>query len=810
VLDDLRLAVRNLAKHPGFSSVAIVTLALGIGASTAMFSVVNGVLLRALPYPKPDRLMQVETVFRGGSNGRVSYPNFEDVREETQSFDGLAAYADWTTSAAVGGRGFRVNWAQVSADFFPVVGVDPVIGRAFSAEELATGQRVAVVSYGYWQSRLAATASLVSHTLRANNEVYAIIGVMPRGYQFPAGTEVWVPREPADEGRTAHNWSVVGRLRDGVSRAQAQQEISMVARRLAQRYGPDTAMADAIISPLLDRIVEQVRPALLLLLGGAGVLLLVACVNAANLLLTRAVVRDRESAVRLALGARPSHLARGFLAESLVMSLAGATLGVLVAIAGVSALLTLEPARLPRIENIGVDWRVLAFTFMVSVIVALAVGLVPAGRAARRDMRDALTSSQRLHGVVSASRWLHGCLVVAQIALTVVLLVAAGLLGRSFMKLLEVDPGFRAHGALVMDVWLPLSRDVADQIRIADFLDGVMAGMRTLPGVERVAGANHLPLQGGGPSGTFVILERPDDIANFDEFSRLAKEPERSGNADFRVASASYFETLQIPLLRGRVFDERDSREAPHVAVISAALAQTRWPADDPLGKLIQFGNMDGDLTPFTIVGIVADVQDYGIGVQPRGTFYTDYRQRPTTAFTFSVVVQGMLDDAAMIAAARRVANEIDADVPVAFRAFDDLVSGSLADRRFLLLIVSVFGIVALALAAMGVYGVIAYLAVQRKPELGLRVALGARGRDVVSLLVRQGALFAMVGIGVGMLTSFALARVLASFLYGVGAFDPLTLGAVAAVLLAIALVASFVPAYRASIVGPLEALRQE
>jgi predicted permease len=563
-------------------------------------------------------------------------------------------------------------------------------------------------------------------------------------------------------------------------------------------------------SPFLERIVGQVRPALLLLLGAAGVLLLVACVNAANLLLTRAIARDRESALKLALGARPARLARGFLAESLVLSLAGAALGVLLAVAGVPALLALEPARLPRTANIGVDWRVLAFALGVSVFVALTIGLVPALRAVRRDMRAALASSQRVQGVSAASRRLRGGLVVTQIALTVVLLVGAGLLGRSFLKLLDVDPGFRVQGALVMDVWLPFPSESAGPTRIADFLERVTERLRLLPGVESVGGANHLPLDGGGADGTFVILQRPDEVANFDDFARLVREPERIGNADFRVASAGYFETLQIPVLRGRVFDDRDTRTAPHVAVISASLAATRWPGEEPLGKLIEFGNMDGDLTPFTVVGVVADVQDYGIGVQPRPTFYTDYRQRPTTAFTFSVVVQGIFDDAATIAAARRVANEINAEVPIAFRAFDDLIAGSLADRRFLLLLVGLFGALALALATMGVYGVIAYLALQRKPELGVRVALGASRGDVVRMLVGQGATLATIGIGVGILAAFAMTRVLTSFLYGVGAFDPLTLVVTAALLLVAALVASYIPAYRASRVDPLEALRRE
>lgn len=807
MLNDLRLALRGLRKRPGFASVAIVTLALGIGASTAIFSVVNGVLLRSLPYLNPDSLMQVETVFQSGRTGRVSYPDFADVREQNQSFEELAAYANWTTSAAAAGQGFRVAWAHVSAGFFSVLGVAPAVGRAFSTDEEQAGRLVAVVSYGYWQSRLGGSGNLAGQSVRVGDQVYAVIGVMPRGYDFPAGTELWVPREPATESRTAQNWSVVGRLRDGVSHDQAQQELSSIAQRLKQQYGDDTSMTDAAVRPVLEQLVGNVRPALLVLLGAAGVLLLVACVNVANLLLARALSRDRESALRLALGARPARLARSFLAESLVLSLSGAALGVLIALAGVPAL---APGRLPRVQNVSVDWPVLAFTLTASVLAALMIGLVPAIRAARRDMREALADSHRIRGGSLVSHRLRAVLVVAQISLTIVLLVGAGLLGRSFLALLAVDPGYRTDGALVMDVWLPEPRDSAGETRIADFIERLTARLRTTPGVERVGGVNHFPLDGGGPNGTFIILQRPGEVANFEDFGRLAREPARAGNAEFRVASADYFGAMGIPLIRGRLFDERDTREAPHVALISASLAETRWPGEDPLGKLIQFGNMDGDRRPFTIVGVVGDVQEYGIGAQPRPTFYTDYRQRPRTASAFQVAVQGAFDVAAMTASARRVAYELDPEVPTGFKPLREVVSASLADRRFVLLLLALFGGLALVLATTGVYGVVAYMALQRTPEIGVRIALGARGRDVVRLLVRQGAAFAIAGIAVGLVAAFALTRVLASLFYGVGTADPATFAASAVALFVAAVVASWIPAYRAARVDPVEALRHE
>ncbi|HEX5420074.1 MAG TPA: ABC transporter permease, partial [Gammaproteobacteria bacterium] len=621
MLNDLRLALRGLGKSPGFAAVAIVTLALGIGASTAIFSVVSGVLLRSLPYPHADRLMQVQSINRFGHAISLSYPDFEDLREQNHSFSGLAAYEYWTTSAAAGGRGFRVAWANVSADFFPVLGVKPAAGRLFSADEQREGSLVAVVGYGYWQSRLAGTASFADRTIRVGGQVYTVIGAMPRGFDFPEDTELWVPRTPATEDRTAHSWRVVGRLRDGLSYAAAQQDLNTIARRLKQQYGDHSNTTGAAARPVLEQLVGNIRPALLILFGAAGVLLLVACVNVANLLLARALARDRESALRLALGARPTRLMRSFLAESLVLSLAGAALGLMVALAGVPALLALYPGRLPRAGNIGMDWPVLAFSLGISVLAALMIGLVPAIRAVRRDGREALADSQRIQGGSAASRRLRAALVAAQISLTFVLLAGAGLLGRSFSKLLEVDPGFRTRGATVMDLWFPepcrysssgAVCDSATETRIVDFIERLHDRLRAIPSVERVGGVNAFPLKGEGADGTFVIVQHPGEISSFKDFDSFWHDPARTGQAEFRVASPTYFSTMGIPLIRGRLFDERDTRDSPNVAVISASLAKTRWPGENPLGKLIQFGGMDGNLSPFTIVGVVGDIHEYG------------------------------------------------------------------------------------------------------------------------------------------------------------------------------------------------------
>lgn len=813
VLNDLRFAFRSLSRSPGYSALAIVTLALGIGAGTAIFSVVNGVLLRPLPYPKPDSVLQVETVFERGNSGAVSFPDFEDLREQNVSFAEMSAYAAWTTTATATGEGFRVAWANVSPGFFPVMGVAPEIGRPFDPDEERVGQHVAVVSYGYWLGRLGGNADLANQRVSVGDQAYSVIGVMPRSYDFPPGTELWVPREPVIENRTAHNWRVVGRLREGVSPSSAQRDLTAIAQRLRQQYGDDTDMVDASARPILDQLVGNVRPALLVLLGAAGVLLLVACVNVANLMLARALSRDRESALRLALGARATRLARGYLAESLVLSLAGAGLGVIIALTGVPALLALDSVRLPRVENIGADWAVLAFALACSVLSAMTIGLVPAIRAAGRDMRQSLGDSHRVHTSGPANRQVRGVLVVTQIALTVVLLIGAGLLGRSLEKILSVDPGFRTDDMAIMEVWFPTTQNALPKdgdARIAGYIEELVTRLRTVPGVEDVGGINGFPLEGGGPNGTFIVQQRPDEVSDIEDLMRLFDESSRTGNAEFRVASAGYFETMGIPLVRGRIFDRGDVGDSPHVAVISASLAETRWPGEDPLGKLIQFGGMDGDLRPFTVVGIVGDVREYGIGVPPRPTFYADFRQRPRQASYFNVGIRGSADPATLIGEARRLARELDPEIPAAFKTLRDVLSASLADRQFVLLLITLFGAVALILAATGVYGVVAHMALQRRPEIGVRVAVGAQARDVVRLFVGQGAIFASAGVAIGLVMAFASARVLARFLYEVGAADLLTYMAVAVGVLTVATVASWIPAHGVSLSDPVAALRNE
>jgi predicted permease len=613
------------------------------------------------------------------------------------------------------------------------------------------------------------------------------------------------------QNRTARGYGVVGRLRDDVSVGAAQQDLSAIAKRLKQLHGDGTNTVDATARPVMEQLAGNVRAALTVLLGASGALLLIACVNVANLMLAGPSPRRELPAPR---PRSRAWRARRFMAESLVLTVTGAGLGLAIAFGGVAALLAQGTAQLPRTGEIGVDLRVLVFSLAVSLLAAVVVGVFPAFRAARRDPRDALADGQRIQGGSAATRRLSTGLVMAQISLTVVLLVGAGLVGRSVLNLLDEDPGYRTDGALVMDVWLsaeePVGAPTAGDANIASFLERLMSELRMIPGVERVGGINHFPLQGLGSNGGYILLDRPDQASNPDDRSRLSDDPSRTGVAQFRVASPDYFGVMGIPLIGGRVFDARDTRDAPHVALISASLAEEHWPGQDPLGRLIYFGGMDGDVRPFTIVGIVGDIEEFAIGTPPQPTFYADQRQRPRRANEFHIVIEGGGNVAALTAAAREVARDLDPQIPVAFKTLREVVSAWMAQRQFVLVLLALFGVLALVLAATGIYGILGYRAVQRTREIGVRVALGARRADVVRLLVREGAAFAVGGVAIGLAVAVASTRVVASWLYGVGATDSTTFAAVAVAMITVALAASWIPAYRASRTDVMEALRHD
>lgn len=811
---DLRHALRLLRKTPGFSLVAILTLALGIGACTAIYTVVYGVLLRPLPYPDPDRVMQLWQVNPRGGQISFSDPNFEDLQEQNRTFAALAKYGSMTGSVMTDGTSAaRISLAWLSRDALAILRVQPVVGRAFVPDEHREGAApVAIVGYTFWRDQLKGDRDLAHHTVRFDQRTYTVVGVMPPAFRFPADAQLWVPAESLYgrlPSRTAHNWRVIARLRDGVTIDQARADLTTIAQRLRAQYRDDTSMVDAAVVPLHEQLVGRVRRLLLIVLGAVGFLLLVACANVVNLLLTRATTRQRELAVRAALGANRLRLLLPFLTESFVLTLVGCALGIGVAMVGVRALLALEPGNLPRLDDIAVSWPVLGFAIAISMVTAAALGLIAAARAMKADVYSRLKEGQRTMAGGASSARVRDVLVVAQLAVSLVLLIGAALMGRSFVRLMQQDLGFRTERLLTIELLSPFARDAESRVRLTRFHDDLEARLRALPGVTDVGGVNTLPLTGGGADGTFIILDR-ETPTTADEVRALFKNKERTGQAEFRVATPGYFRAMGIPLMRGRLFDDRDVPEAPHAALITESLAKSRWPDRDPIGLRIEYGNMDGDLTPYTIVGVVGDVRDYGAAARPRPTFYANARQRPRRTAQITMVVQATTDVTALIAPATDIVRALDPDVPPRFRTIEQVFATSLADRRFTLLLLSAFGGAALLLAVIGIYGVMSYVVSQRTQELGVRVALGARSGDIMRLVVGQGARLIVIGLALGLAGAVALTRLLATLLFEVTATDPLTYAGVAIVLAATAMAACQIPAWRATRVDPLTALRAD
>jgi predicted permease len=664
--------------------------------------------------------------------------------------------------------------------------------------------------------------------LTIENQSYSIIGVLPPGFRFPSDSDIWVPRELLERlpSRTAHNWHVVARLREGVPLAQARAELSGIAQRLKQQYGQDTNMTAVAVSSLRNALTSDVRPALLVLLAAVGFLLLVACANVVNLQLAQAAARERELAVRSALGAGRSRLVRQFLTEALLLSVAGGALGVLAALWGVDALVAIAPSNLPRLQGVAVNLPVLSFTFALSVAVAAALGIFTALRATsgesrgprnrRSALQEALVERGQGHTGTLRGHRLIRMIVAAQIAITVVLLAGAGLLGRSLLRVLSIDPGFRTEHVLTMDLALPtpdlalpFQEKDAEKLRRVTFLDELFSRLRAIPGVREVGGANGLPLTGGLADGGYLLMSPQEKPPRTFE-DPLWHDLTRAGDADYCVASEGYFRVLGIPLRRGRLFDDRDTMDAPHVALISESLVREKWPNTDPLGRTIEFGNMDGDLRFLTVVGVVGDVREDSLETTPRSTVYVNYRQRPQTTGSFTVVLRTEAEPAAVFAAARQIVRDLDPNVPPSFSSFTEVFSASLKTRRFNLTLVGVFAATALLLAVAGIYGVMAYSVVRRTHEIGVRMALGAGAPDVLRLVLGQGMLTTVVGVMIGIAGSFALTRAMQSLLFGVSATDPLTLAGVALLLASAALLACYIPARRATKVDPMVALRYE
>ena len=838
VAQDFRYAFRVLLKSPVYAFVSVVTLALGIGASTAIFSVVYGVLLRPLPYHKPEQIVRLWETDARNRSMQFADPNFEDLRAQNISLQGMAEMRSAEIPVALEDQPDSVRVAHVSEDFFPILGIQPVAGRLFAPEERRfRAAPTALISYSYWQRHLHATQNLQSIKFSVLNKPTMIVGVLPPGFRFPDDSDIWMPREIETRlpSRSAHNWPVIARLRDGISIDQAQADLSAIARRLSQQYQlEEKHMVGIAAAPLKDALTSDVRPALLIVLGVAGLLLLVACANVMNLSLAQASARSNELAVRVALGASRWRLVRQFLAEALLLCLLGGALGILAAFFGVRVLLTLVPSNIPRLDEVSVNLPVLVFALGLSFLVAVSISLFTALRATWRDVQSNLVEGGRRQGTGVRSRRTGRMIVAAQVAITLILMTGAGLLGRSMLEVLSVDPGFEIEHVATLDLRRQDLSTRTESQRV-QFLQELISRLRTLPGVKAAGGTNLLPLKSSdSPDGTFVKInpqqlspaqreliergaqlsdEEPDpaflkDLSTF--FTELFRDKTRTGNADYVVASDGYFEAAGIPLQSGRLFNESDGPNAPHAAVISESVAKQSCPKGDPIGQTIEFGNMDGDLRLITIVGVVGEVRKHSLEQEPRPTVYVNYRQRPRSARQFDIVVRTESDPTAAFGAIRGVLREIDPTVPPRLNTFAEIFSESVNTRRFNLVLVGVFALTALLLAMAGVFGVLAYSVAQRTREIGVRIALGATPASILKMVLAQGLITIGIGTALGLAGSLLLTRTMRSLLFGVSPNDPLTVAVVALLLIVIAALASYIPARRATRVDPMVALRHE
>jgi predicted permease len=815
LLQEIRLTARALLKRPGFSVIAILTLALGIGASTAIFSVLDAVLLRPLPYPNQERIVELRELDEKGHAMSFAQPNVDDLRARSHSFDALAQYSSWPQAIAGGTEPVRTNACAVSSEFFRVLGVTPILGRVFSPDSLAESKEIAVVSYGFWQRYLEGRTTLEGTALRFDNHSFAVIGVLPAETEFPPGADVWFPSElfPPNFSRTAHNWRVAARLKTGVSLEQARLEIGEIGRQLKLEHGTQTDAASFGATPLRERFVKDLRRILLVICIAVGVLLVIACSNVANLLLVRAAARRHEIAVRAALGASRWRLARQFVVETILLTLAAGAFGTVLAFWGVDLIVGGYHGNLPRVGKIGVNASALLFTLAISLLAGLVLGVVPALSSSHRQVQDDLQSAGRGKSTSRSSARFRNSLIVAQVALTLALLIGAGLLGRSFQRLMEVNPGFETETVIAMTVSMPQPEDETAGRRLAQFYHQLSERLGALPGVAAVGGTNALPMSGQGANGTFIIEDGSHSARTMAELVQQLNALSgsgKTGDADFRVSSAGYFAAMGIPLVRGRLFQESDGPDAPHAALISQTFARRFWPNEDPLGRQIQFGNMDGDVRLLHVVGVVGDVRDEGLEVEPRPIVYVNYFQRPAAAAQFSIVLRGRDGAAALTAAMRKEARALNPEMPMKFQTVREIVSASLDNRRFSMVMLGVFAGSALMLAMVGLYGVMAFITSQRTHEIGIRMALGAQRFDMLRMIFRQSFTLVLTGVAVGIFASLGLTRLLGAMLYGVRTTDVVTYAGVVAVLVVAAALASYVPARRAMKIDPMVALRYE
>ena len=830
LLQDLKYGVRMLAKAPGFTAVAILTLALGIGANTAIFSVVNAVLLRPLSYKDSATLFNVWGKFEkeGLPQNWISEPEYWDLIDRNEPFSQIAAYALGGSAnlTSADARPVQVSSAGATASLLPMLGVTPALGRIFTAAEDQPGHsHFALLSYSLWRSQFGADPNVVTKSIQLDGETYSVVGVLPKRFSLGGKQDLWTPlglnrAKPRDRG--SHYMRVVARLKPGVDSAQASVALTRLADYLRSAYpgnyghGADKEFGMYMV-PVKEQLVSKLRPALLVLLGAVAFVLLIACANVANLLLAHASSREKELAIRAALGAGRARLIRQLLTESLILALAGGLFGLALAYWGVGALRALAPANTPRMDEVHLDPLVLAFTFGVSLLTGLFFGLAPAWHIARTDLRETLNEAGRGTSATGGSRRLRAVLVVSELALAVLLLVGAGLLIRSFSRLLEVSPGFQTQHLLTLELSLP-EKTYPDGPPVQKFFTQLMARVKTLPGIQSAGAVSQMPLSDNYTSGSVFFEDTSiPDVPRLPELGNLPFM-----EIDQRVATPGYFAAMQIPLVRGRLLNDADNASAPLVAVVDLNFAHRFWPHGDAIGQHVAI-----DTTPTgkpdvqskdprwrTIVGVVGHVKHYALDVEGREQIYFPHQQPLYGAFVprdMTLAVRTSLDPASVTNAIREQVAALDKDLPLYnIATMDQLVSTSVAQPRLNLSLLVAFAALALILAAVGVYGVMAYAVTQRTHEIGIRMALGALPADVLRQVLVEGGRLAAFGVALGLLAALALTRLMSTLLFGVKPTDPVTFAVVAATLVCVALAACYVPARRATCVDPIIALRYE
>ena len=813
IWQDMRYGARMLLKSPGFTVVAVLTLALGIGANTAIFSVVNFVLLRPLEYANPDQLVMVweRNTKKGWNESPTSFADFVDFRDNAKSVE-LVAFTDTNFNLTGGDQPERVAGLRVSANLFSLLGVNPARGRWFAPGEDKPGAgHVLILSYGLWQRSFGGNSNLVNQTVQLNGQSYTVVGVMPPTFKFPpafsatttseeliSNADLWVPLTTDDVPliRNIRNLKMIGRLQAGVAPQQAQAEINSIASRLAREYPDVNAGLESVVIPLHEQIVGDVREALLILLGAVVLVLLIACANIANLLLSKATARHKEIAIRTALGANRGRLLRQLLTESTLLGLLGGVFGFLVAYAGSKTLVSFGSFSIPQLTDFSFDMKVPLFALVVSLLTSLIFGLAPAIDASNPNLNEALKEGGRSSSGGATRARLRNALVITEVALAVVLVTASGLMLRSFVRLQGTSSGLNPHNLITLELELPDVRYHAAQQQTL-FQQQLLQRVGSLPGVQNAATVDNLPFSGNAFNTSFTIEGRPTGPTT------------ETPRAYYRVISPDYFPAIGIELHKGNQFTDRDTAEQPGVAIVNETAAQRYWPGVDPLGKRIKRGRPESKNPWLTVIGIVSGSRQLSLKEGSQPEIYVPYLQNP--GLTFTLVARTASDPRSLTGALRKEVLSADREIPaVNLKLMEELISNSVAKERFYVLLLGVFAALALILAAVGVYGVMSYSVILRTRDIGIRMALGARPVDIFKHIVGQALVLGLIGLGVGIVLAIASTRVMSSLLYGINATDPLTLAITSLVLLAVALLASYLPARRATRVDPLVTLRYE